>query len=43
MFSSGLLDPKPLITHRYALQEHDAALAAVEEHQPHTLKVLLQP
>jgi threonine dehydrogenase-like Zn-dependent dehydrogenase len=41
VFRSGLLNLAPLITHRFALTDYQAALDAVVGRQSQTLKVLL--
>jgi threonine dehydrogenase-like Zn-dependent dehydrogenase len=41
VFRSGLLNLAPLITHRFALTDYQAALDAVVSRQSKTLKVLL--
>lgn len=41
IFSSGLLDLAPLITHRFALGNYQAALDTIIDRQSKTLKVLL--
>lgn len=42
-FGIGLLDPAPLITHEFPLEEFGAALALVGSGDPATGKVLLRP
>lgn len=41
IFSAGLLQLAPLITHRFALNEYQTALDTLVSRQPGTLKVLL--
>jgi threonine dehydrogenase-like Zn-dependent dehydrogenase len=43
LFSAGLLDPRPLVTHRFALGEHEAAFATVRDRETQALKVELIP
>jgi threonine dehydrogenase-like Zn-dependent dehydrogenase len=43
LFSAGLLDPRPLVTHRFALDEHEAAFATVRDRETQALKVELVP
>ena len=43
LFSDGLLDPTPLVTHRFALEEHEAAFATLRAREPGALKVELVP
>ncbi|MEU8350422.1 MULTISPECIES: zinc-binding dehydrogenase [unclassified Streptomyces] len=42
-FSSGLLDPAPLITHEFTLEEYADAIALVGSGDPGVGKVLLRP
>jgi L-iditol 2-dehydrogenase len=43
LFAAGLLELKPLVTHRFPLEEHRAAFAMVEDRSAGALKVQLQP
>lgn len=43
LFSAGLLDTRPLVTHRFALDEHEAAFATVRDRETRALKVELVP
>jgi threonine dehydrogenase-like Zn-dependent dehydrogenase len=41
LFASGLLNLRPLITHRLTLADYQRALDMLVERQPGTLKILL--
>jgi L-iditol 2-dehydrogenase len=43
LFASGLLDTRPLISHRFALAEHERAFAALRSRESGALKVQLAP
>jgi threonine dehydrogenase-like Zn-dependent dehydrogenase len=43
LFSSGALDPRPLITHRYPLEGYEAAFGALQDPAAAALKVQLLP
>lgn len=43
LFASGRFDPRPLITHRFKLEEHEAAFAALRDRDAGALKVELVP
>jgi L-iditol 2-dehydrogenase len=43
LFSSGALDPRPLITHRYPLDGYEAAFGALQDATAAALKVQLLP
>jgi threonine dehydrogenase-like Zn-dependent dehydrogenase len=43
LFSSGALDPRPLVTHRYPLEGYEAAFAALQNPAAAALKVELLP
>jgi L-iditol 2-dehydrogenase len=43
LFSSGRLDPTPLVTHRFALEDFDAAFAVLRDRHAAALKVELVP
>jgi threonine dehydrogenase-like Zn-dependent dehydrogenase len=43
LYASGILDPAPLITHRFALDEVDAAFATLRAADTDAVKVLVQP
>jgi L-iditol 2-dehydrogenase len=43
LFASGLFDPRPLITHRFPLERHEAAFEVVRDRDAGALKVELVP
>jgi 2-desacetyl-2-hydroxyethyl bacteriochlorophyllide A dehydrogenase len=43
LFAAGLLDTKPLVTHSFPLEQHDAAFTTLSERSGDALKVLLTP
>jgi 2-desacetyl-2-hydroxyethyl bacteriochlorophyllide A dehydrogenase len=43
LFSNGQLDPTPLVTHRFALEEFEAAFAVLRDRDADALKVELVP
>jgi threonine dehydrogenase-like Zn-dependent dehydrogenase len=43
LFSRGLLDTRPLVTHRFALEDHEAAFEALADRDSGALKVELLP
>jgi L-iditol 2-dehydrogenase len=43
LFADGLLDTKPLVTHSFPLEQHDAAFTTLSERSGDALKVLLTP
>jgi threonine dehydrogenase-like Zn-dependent dehydrogenase len=43
LFASGQLDTRPLVTHRFALEEHEAAFAALADRDAGALKVEFLP
>jgi L-iditol 2-dehydrogenase len=43
LFSSGAFDPAPLVTHRFGLEEFEAAFDLLRNRDPHVLKVELVP
>jgi threonine dehydrogenase-like Zn-dependent dehydrogenase len=43
LFSSGGLDPRPLVTHRFPLDRHEAAFALLRDRSAGALKVELVP
>jgi threonine dehydrogenase-like Zn-dependent dehydrogenase len=43
LFRAGLLDPAPLVTHSFALEEHAAAFATLRDRDSGALKVELVP
>jgi 2-desacetyl-2-hydroxyethyl bacteriochlorophyllide A dehydrogenase len=43
LFSTGQLDTRPLVTHRFALEEHEAAFAALADRDAGALKVEFLP
>jgi L-iditol 2-dehydrogenase len=43
LFAEGLLDTKPLVTHSFPLEQHDAAFAALADRSGDALKVQLVP
>jgi threonine dehydrogenase-like Zn-dependent dehydrogenase len=43
LYAGGLLDPLPLVTHRFVLEEAPAALAALAAPDGDALKVLVRP
>ena len=43
LYAKGILDPAPLITHRFALDEVDAAFATLRAADIDAVKVLVQP
>jgi L-iditol 2-dehydrogenase len=43
LFSSGQLDPSPLVTHRFALEEFETAFAVLQDREAEALKVELVP
>jgi threonine dehydrogenase-like Zn-dependent dehydrogenase len=43
LYSAGLFDPSPLITHRFPLREIDRALAVLADRSGGALKVLVSP
>jgi threonine dehydrogenase-like Zn-dependent dehydrogenase len=43
LFSEGLLDLAPLVTHRFALEEHERAFATLRDRSAAALKVQLVP
>jgi threonine dehydrogenase-like Zn-dependent dehydrogenase len=43
LFADGLLDTKPLVTHFFPLEEHDAAFRTLAERSDDALKVQLTP
>ena len=43
LFADGLLDTKPLVTHSFPLEQHDAAFTTLSERSGNALKVLLTP
>jgi 2-desacetyl-2-hydroxyethyl bacteriochlorophyllide A dehydrogenase len=43
LFSSGALDPHPLVTHRFPLDRHEAAFAVLRDRSAGALKVELVP
>jgi L-iditol 2-dehydrogenase len=43
LFADGLLDPKPLVTHSFPLEQYDAAFTTLAERNGDALKVQLTP
>jgi threonine dehydrogenase-like Zn-dependent dehydrogenase len=43
LFGAGLLDPAPLVTHRFALEDHAAAFETLRRRDDGALKVELVP
>jgi threonine dehydrogenase-like Zn-dependent dehydrogenase len=43
LFAAGLLDPAPLVTHRFPLERHADAFALLGDHEASALKVQLVP
>ncbi len=43
LFSAGLLDTEPLVSHSFPLEEHAAAFAALADRNGDALKVQLRP
>ncbi len=43
LFTAGLLDTKPLVTHSFPLEQHDAAFTTLAERNGDALKVQLTP
>jgi threonine dehydrogenase-like Zn-dependent dehydrogenase len=43
LFADGLLDTKPLVTHSFPLEQHDAAFTTLTERSGDALKVQLTP
>ena len=43
LFADGLLDTKPLVTHSFPLEQHDAAFTTLAERRGDALKVQLTP
>jgi threonine dehydrogenase-like Zn-dependent dehydrogenase len=43
LFADGLLDTKPLVTHSFSLEQHDAAFRTLTDRSGDALKVQLRP
>jgi 2-desacetyl-2-hydroxyethyl bacteriochlorophyllide A dehydrogenase len=43
LFAAGLLDTKPLVTHSFSLEQHDAAFRTIVDREGDALKVQLAP
>jgi threonine dehydrogenase-like Zn-dependent dehydrogenase len=43
LFAAGLLDPAPLVSHAFPLEDHAAAFAALADRNGDALKVQLRP
>jgi len=43
LYADGILDPAPLVTHRFGLEEAPAALAALAVPGGDAVKVLVRP